>query len=95
MRDFKKLTVWQKAHELAVAVYKIRSNFPKDKTPSSIFCLVKSGTSSPISIGLLISLAITSSAKGSGVESDSESIKAKEKIKIAKKNKINKNLNFI
>ncbi len=30
MRDFKKLTVWQKAHSLTLGVYKITANFPRD-----------------------------------------------------------------
>jgi four helix bundle protein len=29
MRDFRELTVWQKAHALALSVYKISSEFPR------------------------------------------------------------------
>jgi four helix bundle protein len=31
MRDFKKLSVWQKAHLLVVTVYKVTSAFPRDE----------------------------------------------------------------
>lgn len=31
MRDFRKLSVWEKAHLLAVAVYKVTSSFPRDE----------------------------------------------------------------
>lgn len=31
MQDFKKLNVWQKAHILAVAIYKATMSFPKDE----------------------------------------------------------------
>lgn len=31
MRDYKKLNVWGKAHELAIVIYKTTANFPKDE----------------------------------------------------------------
>ncbi|MGA3094460.1 MAG: four helix bundle protein [Dehalococcoidales bacterium] len=31
MKDFRKLNVWQKAHELAVEVYGITASFPRDE----------------------------------------------------------------
>jgi four helix bundle protein len=31
MRDFRKLKVWQKAHELTLAVYRATKTFPKDE----------------------------------------------------------------
>ncbi|MEA2097176.1 MAG: four helix bundle protein [Candidatus Cloacimonadota bacterium] len=31
MRDFKKLKVWQKAHELTLDVYKVTRDFPKEE----------------------------------------------------------------
>ena len=31
MRDFKTLTVWQKAHQLVLVVYKTTNGFPKDE----------------------------------------------------------------
>lgn len=31
MKDFRTLTVWQKSHKLAVKVYQLTSNFPKEE----------------------------------------------------------------
>ena len=31
MRDFRRLTVWQKAHSLALETYKVTRNFPKEE----------------------------------------------------------------
>ncbi|HVF30652.1 MAG TPA: four helix bundle protein [Pyrinomonadaceae bacterium] len=31
MQDFKKLLVWQKAHELALLTYKLTADFPRDE----------------------------------------------------------------
>lgn len=31
MRDFRKLTVWAKAHELTLEVYRLTSSFPKEE----------------------------------------------------------------
>jgi four helix bundle protein len=31
MQDFKKLTVWKKAHETTLAIYKVTNSFPKDE----------------------------------------------------------------
>ncbi|MCH2450914.1 MAG: four helix bundle protein [Gracilimonas sp.] len=31
MRDFRKLSVWQKSHELTLAVYKSTTSFPKEE----------------------------------------------------------------
>lgn len=31
MRDFKKLQVWQKAHQLALEVYKVTAGFPQEE----------------------------------------------------------------
>jgi hypothetical protein len=31
MRDFRELKVWQKAHQLALSVYKATRRFPKDE----------------------------------------------------------------
>jgi four helix bundle protein len=31
MKDFKKLTVWQKAHNLTLCIYKITRQFPKEE----------------------------------------------------------------
>ncbi len=31
MQDFRKLKVWQKAHELALAIYRVSARFPKEE----------------------------------------------------------------
>jgi four helix bundle protein len=31
MRDFKRLKVWQRAHELALSIYKVTSTFPRQE----------------------------------------------------------------
>jgi len=31
MQDFKKLKVWQKSHDLTIAVYQVSKSFPKDE----------------------------------------------------------------
>jgi len=31
MKDFRKLNVWQKAHQLAVEVYSVTASFPPDE----------------------------------------------------------------
>jgi len=31
MRDFKRLTVWQKAHQLTLFIYRVTETFPKDE----------------------------------------------------------------
>ena len=31
MRDYKKYLVWQKSHELVLAIYKVTRAFPKDE----------------------------------------------------------------
>jgi four helix bundle protein len=31
MKDFRKLKVWEKAHQLALAVYKVTKSFPKEE----------------------------------------------------------------
>ena len=31
MKDFRKLLVWEKAHQLTLAIYHVTSNFPRDE----------------------------------------------------------------
>jgi four helix bundle protein len=31
MRDFRKLMVWQKAHQLTLGIYELTANFPRDE----------------------------------------------------------------
>jgi hypothetical protein len=35
MKDFKKLSVWEKSHQLTLAVYEASKNFPKVLTAES------------------------------------------------------------
>ena len=46
MRDFKKLNVWQEAHQLVLNVYKETMNFPKEE----IYCLTSQIRRAVISI---------------------------------------------
>ena len=55
MQDFKKLKVWEKAHELTLDIYKISNNFPKEE----IYALTSQIRRASASIGLNI-------AEGSG-----------------------------
>ena len=32
MKDFRKLQVWEKAHQLALALYPVTASFPRDET---------------------------------------------------------------
>jgi four helix bundle protein len=61
MQDFKKLSVWQKSHLLAIAVYQATSNFPK----TEVYGLTSQMRSSCISIP-------TNIAEGCGRQSDAD-----------------------
>lgn len=61
MQDFRKLQVWQKAHELVLLVYKITQDFPKDE----LFGLRNSLRRTSVDIAGYI-------AEGSGKTSDAE-----------------------
>jgi len=50
MRDFRKLKVWQKSHELTLAVYKSTSSFPKDELYGLRSQMRRSVSSIPINI---------------------------------------------
>jgi len=50
MQDFKKLTVWQKAHNLTLAVYKITAGFPKDELYGLISQIRRACSSIPANI---------------------------------------------
>jgi four helix bundle protein len=50
MRDFKKLSVWQKSHELTLAVYKITSSFPKAEIYGLTSQMRRSASSIPSNI---------------------------------------------
>jgi len=61
MRDFRKLQVWQKAHELALAVYKATAHFPR----TEIYGLVSQMRRAAVSIP-------TNIAEGCGREGEAE-----------------------
>ena len=45
MKDFKKLVVWQKAHELVLLVYRLTKKFPKEERFNLIDQMRRSATS--------------------------------------------------
>jgi four helix bundle protein len=61
MKDFKDLKVWQKAHEMTVAVYSASRNFPKEE----IYGLTSQLRRAAVSVGANI-------AEGCGRRSDGE-----------------------
>lgn len=50
MKSFEKLRVWQKAHELAVKIYKITKNFPEEERFRLVDQLCRSASSIPANI---------------------------------------------
>lgn len=50
MRDFKKLAVWEKAHQLALSVYKETTSFPKDELYGLTAQMRRSASSVPTNI---------------------------------------------
>jgi four helix bundle protein len=61
MRDFRKLEVWRKSHQLAVKVYKATNDFPKEERYGLKSQMRRAGASIPANI-----------AEGCGHRSDSE-----------------------
>lgn len=61
MRDFKKLNVWSKAHQLTLEVYKVTQQFPDDERFGLISQIRRASASIPTNI-----------AEGCGRESDNE-----------------------
>jgi four helix bundle protein len=61
MKDFRKLLVWQKSHQLAVDIYKITTSFPKNETYGLTGQIGRAGGSIPANI-----------AEGCGRGSDSD-----------------------
>ena len=45
MKDFRELKVWQKAHELTLAVYQITANFPREELYGLTAQLRRAGSS--------------------------------------------------
>lgn len=50
MRDFRKLTVWQKAHELVIQVYRATAGFPKEEIYGLTSQMRRCGASIPANI---------------------------------------------
>ena len=50
MKDYKKLIVWQKAHQLVLGIYKATLSFPKDEQYNLTSQLRRAATSSPTNI---------------------------------------------
>jgi four helix bundle protein len=61
VRDFRKLQVWEKAHELTLAVYRSTSGFPKDELYGLTSQIRRASSSIPANI-----------AEGCGREGDAE-----------------------
>lgn len=50
MRDFRKLKVWEKSHQLALSVYRLTSSFPKDELYGLTSQLRRASASIPANI---------------------------------------------
>ncbi len=50
MRDFQKLSIWQKSHLLTIKIYSITKNFPKDEFYGLISQMRRSASSIPTNI---------------------------------------------
>jgi len=61
MRDFRKLQVWQRAHQLVQAVYKVTAHFPRTETYGLVSQMRRAAVSIPTNI-----------AEGCGREGEAE-----------------------
>lgn len=50
MRDYKKLLVWEKSHQLTLEIYKVLSDFPKEEMFGLINQMKRSSSSIPTNI---------------------------------------------
>jgi len=50
MKDFRRLNVWQKAHEMALSVYKATLSFPREKMYGLVSQLRRAASSVPANI---------------------------------------------
>jgi len=50
MRDFKELKVWQKGHELAIAIYKVTSSLPREEVYGLTSQMRRASSSIPANI---------------------------------------------
>jgi len=51
MKDFRNLKVWQKAHQLALALYHITASFPREETFGLASQIRRAASSIPCNIG--------------------------------------------
>jgi four helix bundle protein len=61
MKDFRQLKVWEKSHDLALAIYHITSSFPREETYGLISQIRRAASSIPSNI-----------AEGCGRDGDAE-----------------------
>src|SRR5437899_12594880 len=61
MKDFRKLQVWEKAHQLALTLYHVTTSFPRDETYGLVSQIRRSASSIPSNI-----------AEGCGRDGDAE-----------------------
>ena len=61
MKDFRKLQVWEKSHQLALALYHLTASFPRDETYGLSSQIRRAGSSIPSNI-----------AEGCGRDGDAE-----------------------
>ena len=61
MKDFRKLQVWEKAHQLALTLYHVTASFPRDETYGLVSQIRRTASSIPSNI-----------AEGCGREGDAE-----------------------
>ena len=61
MKDFRKLQVWEKAHQLALALYPVTASFPRDETYGLASQMRRAASSIPSNI-----------AEGCGRDGDAE-----------------------
>ncbi len=50
MRDFKKIQVWQKAHQMTLEIYRITASFPKDEQFGLVSQMRRAAASIPTNI---------------------------------------------
>src|SRR5690242_13097724 len=61
MKDFRKLLVWEKAHQLTLAIYQLTGTFPRDETYGLVSQMRRAASSIPSNI-----------AEGCGRDGDAE-----------------------
>jgi len=54
MKDFRKLQVWEKAHQLALALYQVTASFPRDETYGLVSQIRRAAASIPSNIAEVV-----------------------------------------